>query len=225
MNTLEDSLRSMLADDARAAPAADHVVRRVVERTRRRETGRRVGLTVGLVAAATAAVVVVPQVLDGRGGDTTGAPVATGTSSSVVSDGPTGEVFANVGTSCSLQYSPKEVSRRAIAFDGTVTAIGPGNSNRGDEGDLDYAGVTFQVHEWFRGGGTGTITIDLDQPGSGRGEIGTEHGPAYGVGSRLLVSGEHRWGLATDDDLIGWTCGFTRYYDPQTAAAWRRAAG
>jgi hypothetical protein len=40
----------------------------------------------------------------------------------------------------------------------------------------------------------------------------SESPPSYAVGTRLLVSGE---------DQIVWACGFTRYFDEETAAAWR----
>lgn len=46
---------------------------------------------------------------------------------------------------------------------------------------------------------------------------------AYGVGTRLLVSGGPRWGGPPLRDAIAWGCGFTRYYDPQTAADWAAA--
>jgi hypothetical protein len=40
----------------------------------------------------------------------------------------------------------------------------------------------------------------------------SESPPSYSVGTRLLVSRE---------DAIAWGCGFTRYVDEETAAAWR----
>lgn len=48
--------------------------------------------------------------------------------------------------------------------------------------------------------------------------------PSYGVGTRLLVSGEPRWG-GTDPlrDAFAWGCGFTRYYDAQAATDWTDA--
>ncbi len=53
----------------------------------------------------------------------------------------------------------------------------------------------------------------------------SDPGYAYGVGSRLLVSGEARWGGSPLEDPIGWGYGFSRYYDPETATAWRDALG
>jgi hypothetical protein len=43
------------------------------------------------------------------------------------------------------------------------------------------------------------------------------------MGSRLLVSGEPRWGGTPLEDPIAWGCGFTRYYDSGTAKSWKQA--
>ena len=116
-------------------------------------------------------------------------------------------------------YSPGAVAGRSFAFDGTVTAIGPARSNRSGA-PLPLAAVTFRVNEWFLGGTGDAVTIDLEAPAN----ASSDPLPAYGVGTRLLVSGEPRWGGAPLDAAIAWGCGFTRYYDPQTAAAWSVAA-
>lgn len=47
--------------------------------------------------------------------------------------------------------------------------------------------------------------------------------PIFGSGTRLLVSGAHRWDRRTADYLLAWTCCFTRYYDQATAINWRPA--
>ncbi len=47
--------------------------------------------------------------------------------------------------------------------------------------------------------------------------------PSYTVGTRLLVSGEFSQEGTSLQDAIIWGCGFTRYYDPTTADAWRTA--
>lgn len=57
-----------------------------------------------------------------------------------------------------------------------------------------------------------TVVVDLQAPAR-----------SYGLGSRLLVSGEPRWGGTALEDAIAWGCAFTRYYDPATANSWRRA--
>lgn len=97
---------------------------------------------------------------------------------------------------CTLRYSVEAVRERGLAFDGTVIEIAD-------------AGVTFDVGEWFAGGDAATVTLKMAGPT----QTGmSESPPSYSVGTRLLVSGEHP---------IVWGCGFTRYFDEETAAAWR----
>lgn len=80
-----------------------------------------------------------------------------------------------------------------------------------------YRTVTFIIHEWFRGGDHTTVTVDMLGPtASSVQEMG------YGIGTRLLVSGEPRWGGNPLQAPIVWGCGFTRYYDQPTAASWRQ---
>lgn len=119
-------------------------------------------------------------------------------------DGPledtrTGAVPVSGEAGCIQRYAASAVADRAFAFDGTVTDIGG-------------AGVTFDVHEWFVGDGPATYTVRMSGPTtSGM----SESAPSYFVGTRMLVSGEQ------DGGPIAWACGFTRYYDEETAAAWR----
>lgn len=81
--------------------------------------------------------------------------------------------------------------------------------------------MTFTVNEWFEGGTARAITVDLMAPTS---RIAGDETPAYEAGTRLLVSGEPRWGGAPLDDAIAWTCGgFTRCYEASVAEDWRRA--
>ncbi|UER54311.1 hypothetical protein HJG43_06910 [Kineosporiaceae bacterium SCSIO 59966] len=82
--------------------------------------------------------------------------------------------------------------------------------------------VTFRVLEWFRGGDAARITVAM--PSSGQVDSASDEALTYGVGTRLLVSGEPRWGGAALDDPVAWLCGFTRSYDDATAAQWRRLA-
>jgi hypothetical protein len=132
----------------------------------------------------------------------------------------TGAIPDSGVTKCADTYSPQAVGKRAFAFDGTVTRIGRGTTDRPD-GKLGFSAVTFTVNAWFRGGTSPTMTADMAPPAGG----GTpEAGPSYGIGSRLLVSGEPRWGGPALQDAIVFGCGFTRYYDAQTADAWRRAS-
>ena len=122
--------------------------------------------------------------------------------------------------SCAIAYSIDTLPRVAFAFDGVVTAIGPPRTNRG-RAVLPLVSASFSVRSWFRGGSDATVTVDLAAP-----QASSDEGPpAYGIGTRLLVSGQPRWGGAPLDDAIAWGCGFTRYYDPATAKLWRRAFG
>jgi len=138
--------------------------------------------------------------------------------------GRIGPVDAGAAMSCVEEYAPAAVARRAFAFDGVVVAIGGSVSDRGGEGDLELPGVTFDVREWFAGGSDSIVTVDLQDPGSESSDL-SESGDAYGIGSRLLVSGESRWGGAALESPVAWSCGFTRYYDSATANAWREAVG
>lgn len=132
--------------------------------------------------------------------------------SSIPTAGRSGPLPGGKTASCVESYAPKAVAGRAFAFDGVVVAVGRSVSDRGDDADLGLQGVTFEVREWFSGSRADTVTVDLQAPGS-----------AYGVGSRLLVSGEARWGGSPLDAPIAWGCGFSRYHDPETAKAWRDA--
>ena len=134
---------------------------------------------------------------------------------------PGGPVPDGAATSCVEEYSAEAVADRAFAFDGVVVDVGSATSNPGD-GDLDLAGVTFEVREWFSGGSGSTVTIDMPAPVEGSHGL-SEGGPSYVIGSRLLVSGEPRWGGTALSDAIAWTCDFTRYYDPATASSWAQA--
>jgi hypothetical protein len=140
----------------------------------------------------------------------------------VLTSGPTNSIATSHSiASCVETCSATTVAQRAFAFDGTVTAIGRGTTDRPDRGHLNYAGVTFTVNEWFVGGSSRTVTIDLPPLGLGIEDDST--GWTYSIGTRLLVSGEPRWGGPALRDAIGWGCGFTRAYNASTASAWRTA--
>ncbi|MCK0114340.1 hypothetical protein MWU75_19565 [Ornithinimicrobium sp. F0845] len=119
--------------------------------------------------------------------------------------------------SCVELYSLKTLQNRDFAFDGIVVRMGPSVSDRGDGGDLNLAGVTFEVREWFVGGDANEVTVDVQGVGAGT----AEGDMPFGVGTRLLMSGEPRWGGAPLDSPIAWGCGFSRYYDEETAKSWR----
>ncbi|GEP32953.1 hypothetical protein NSZ01_07210 [Nocardioides szechwanensis] len=210
---LELELRRLFDEDAAAAPVAvalaEHAQRRV-----RRQRQVRVAWGAGLLVAASVAGV---AVLGGSEDLPDRVPQTRPPSS-----GPTGPVGDSGLTSCAFEYSPKTLADRAIAFDGTAVSVGPARSDRPGSGG-GYVGVTFDVHEWFAGGSGTTVTIDMTPPGDSTRDESSESAPGYVLGDRLLVSGEHRWGGTTFDDAIAWTCGFTRYYDEETADSWRDA--
>jgi hypothetical protein len=137
---------------------------------------------------------------------------------------------------CVEAYTPQAVAHLAFAFDGTVTHIGPGTTDRLGFGRLDspregqpgLVAVTFTVNHWFHGGTSATVTADMTSPVTQGAQSpatkgGDRVGKSYGIGSRFLVSGGPRWGGPALQDAIVLGCGFTRYYDPQTASAWRQA--
>lgn len=119
--------------------------------------------------------------------------------------------------SCVTGYTPDAVATRSFAFDGTVRAIGAGTTDHPG----DRTGYV-TVHEWFRGGRAAHATVDMAPPQATVSELRVA-GARYGIGSRLLVSGEPRWGGPALRDAVAWGCGFTRYYDPHTASSWRQA--
>lgn len=125
--------------------------------------------------------------------------------------------------SCVEEYSPAAVAGRGFAFDGVVVAIGSTVTDRGDGDDLGLDGVTFEVRDWFVGGTGRTVTVDMAPPLAGH-EASSADGPSYAVGSRLLVSGEPRWGGPPLEDPIAWGCGFSRYHDAATADSWENAS-
>jgi hypothetical protein len=141
---------------------------------------------------------------------------------------PTGDRRGELPTSGAASCAKEWVEDRPIAgqspfaFDGVVTAIGPGVSDPAGSGGLELVGVTFRVQEWFVGGTVPELTVDMFPPLlEGQGRSGSEDEPAYAIGSRLLVSGSPRWGGAPLEAPIAWMCGFTQYYDPGVADAWR----
>lgn len=126
--------------------------------------------------------------------------------------GRTGALGSSAATSCVEEYTPAAVSNRAFAFDGVVIDVAGSVSDQGGEGDLGLPGVTFRVNQWFSGGEARTFRVDLQVPED-----------SFDIGSRLLVSGESRWGEADLADAIAWGCGFTRYHDAKTAREWQQA--
>ena len=134
----------------------------------------------------------------------------------------TGSLLRSDTVSCVESYTPSAAVGLAFAFDGTVESVAAARTNRTGKGYLDLVAVTFTVNEWFAGGSGASVTVDMPPPNN----VSTtdEAVPSYEVGSRLLVSGQPRWGGKALEDPLAWGCGFSRYYDPRTAISWRAAA-
>lgn len=159
-----------------------------------RATAEGAGLVVGVAAVIAGAGVV---------GATVAAPVSD--------QGPLRGV-----AECAAEYTPEAIAERAFAFDGTVLSVG--EADRVGEAGEPVVPVRFVVHTWYHGGDGAMVTVDLPAP-LAAGIGGARRGPVYAVGTRLLVSGEVPEGTPLDLP-VAWGCGFTRYHDVATAAAW-----
>lgn len=126
--------------------------------------------------------------------------------SAATNQGPSGSGLS----SCAYEYSLEELINLPLAFDGTVIAIG---------NDV----VRFAVNEAFAGVDTPEIAVQMAPPsGDVRAEPIDEFTPRrYGIGTRFLVSGQLE--IKGRGQPFAWGCGFTRYWDEQSADAWRNA--
>jgi hypothetical protein len=195
---IEQRIAEVFREDAGRAPVLDaEVSGQVVSVVRRRRA--RWGIAAGLTVAVLA--IGAPLARDAIS-DEPAPPAAAGRSGALP-----GLPLAD----CQPPESPAAVAALAVSFDGTVTAIA-------GEAGQETAVVTFQVGEWFRGGPGATTTAILPAP-LPPGRVVGEAGPAVTTGTRLLVSGDALGG----GRLLARMCGYTRYYDDRTAAAWRRA--
>lgn len=216
---VEEQLRAIFADEARHAPTSETLERQALEWTKEQHTNHRVRTAFLLVAAAAAVAVAGISIgLERSGSSAVPTPVVAGPNQRH------GPVTSRGGMSCVEQYSTTTLKDRAFAFDGTAVAIGPSVSDEPGS-RLDAPGVTFEVNEWFHGGSADTVTIDIQGIGTGMDGASSEFGWPSQIpeGTRLLVSGEPRWGGNPLDRAIAWDCGFTRYYDQETADEWRTA--
>lgn len=234
MNT-ELQLREILTAAAEGAPDPDSLLDGALEKVRHRRT-RVAWASTGCVALV-AAILIVPNALGSSAATT---PVALPTASGAQSGKPTESPPTSVGTvpsgqagqplpdsgsaKCAYAYSLAQVAARDFAFDGTVVAVGPARSNRGGASNtLDLVGVTLRVNQWFKGGTTTSVVVDMFAPSTATAFVEDNTTPTYGVGTRLLVSGAaRRGGHDPLGSAISWPCGFTRYYSPSDAAAWAR---
>ncbi|CCG01182.1 hypothetical protein [Blastococcus saxobsidens] len=241
---MTDRETSVLLDElAGRVPVGPPPTARLLRAGRRARRRRTAGATLAVAAGVAVAVGGIVTVVDLAPGGGEPAPVvvaeepaaglpatpeagsAAGSAMSQLPPNPTdsrtGPLADGGAASCVAEYSAAAVAERGFAFDGVVVAIGPSGTERSGSPGTELAGVTFAVQEWFSGGQGPTVTVDLPAPADGSGSSPVGQAPAYGVGSRLLVSGEDRWGAGPMADPIAWMCGFTRYYDEGTAAAWR----
>ena len=239
MPDLETNLRETLERHAQSisteSGGGDALVSSVMQRRRRR--------TATIYAATLGPAAVVASFALRAGSDGSDVQTAPGTTPAPTSSRPTPPVESTLppprttpeptpssiwppseplamggAASCVEEYSPTNLTNRAFAFDGTVIAI------RGAT-DPDLAGwmveVDFEVNEWFRAGDDEpTATVDMFDPGTltSVDQTGLD---TWTVGSRLLITGEPRWGGDPLDNAVAWYCGFSRTYNPDVAATWR----
>jgi hypothetical protein len=137
------------------------------------------------------------------------------TTSSVQSDVPALSTRAGVTTlgSCAVEFSEATLADRSWAFDGTLAAVGTiADSQMGT-----VPSATFHVNYWFRGGSARQVTVQFEM-----GAL-SEFVPSVAEGTRLLVSGEPRWGGQPLDDPVAWGCGFTQPWSADAASSWANA--
>lgn len=217
---LAHELRRLFAEDAERAPAAVALAEEARRRVRQRRRPRHI---IGAGALVAASVVVVAVVAAGvlADGQPSRSPLASPSSSGVATPSTTteervGALPGPAGAACA-NYSPDAVARFAgRSFDGTVVAVGPARRSERSDRHSHWITITLDVHEWFHGGSGKTATVDIPVGGS------IDPGPPpFEVGTRLLVSGGQPGSAA--QRVVAWGCGFTRYYDTETADSWRAA--
>jgi hypothetical protein len=162
----------------------------------------------GLAVVAIAAVGVFAATTGGDSNPDGGAVPADDDSGSVSVD-----VGGGMAMSCAFGYAVETLKEREYAFDGTLIEVAPAPTQAGGEEPFPVDGpVTFQVHEWFNGGGGETVTLAGSALSIGYGS--EDESATLTIGDRYLVSG--------DDEYV-WSCGFTKTYSGSTASEWRDA--
>lgn len=157
-----------------------------------------------------------PSATAGPPGTASPPATSTGNPGETVVQG-VGPVLGSEMASCAFDYNAETLADRGFAFEGVVIAIGP----QGGTGfPMQDTVVTFSVTHWYKGGSGAEVSLDMWGPGGGTAGTGSDYGATYGIGTRLLVAGEPRWGGEPLDDAVAWPCGFTRYYDEATATFW-----
>jgi hypothetical protein len=174
------------------------------------------------LAAAAAVVAAIPVAAATLGGDrspTTGqATTSRGVMPNAEAPQRSGPVSMSEPAGCFDTYTPASaMANAAFAFDGTVKSV----ENVGSSTDLpsgDLMAVRFTVNAWYVGAGdTNDVVVAL-----GTSEQ-IDQAAGYEPGTRLLVSGDPL--PSGSPEYIAWGCGFTRYYDAETASQWKGNAG
>jgi hypothetical protein len=187
----------------------------IAARSRARRRRRHVSHTVAGVLGATALIGVIgwmgPSLQDDEGASQVDdSHVAAPNDPEQVRADESGEVLFEGAFACTGSFTPQDAAGADFAFDGTVASI---QDLSDDQVDVDLRTVTLQVHEWFHGSDEPEVTVTTYAPKDLAGS------PSYEVGTRLLVSGDQ------DGDVrVAPPCGATRYFDPESATSWRRAA-
>jgi hypothetical protein len=144
------------------------------------------------------------------------APVSTTSAVASSSISPSSKVAVQQSSgSCAFSFTDRTLAERAWAFDGTATRESTGL-------DSHLGGVqstTFRVNHWYKGGSAAAVTVEFS---FGRSEDQTIDG---GIGTRLLVTGEPRWGGQPLDNPVAWGCGFTQVWTADGAQHWSAVFG
>jgi hypothetical protein len=137
----------------------------------------------------------------------------------ITSDSSTGSKPDGDAASCVEIYGPDTLAKRSFAFDGTVLSVEVRTDPQLPVGEQEIPWVMFHVHRWFEGGEEATVGVWVENL-----NIDTSVGTVQAEpGTRLLVSGEPRWGGAPLNDAIAWPCGFTRPWSEQLSTEWAAA--
>jgi hypothetical protein len=119
-------------------------------------------------------------------------------------------IVVAAAASCAFEYTDETLAERSWAFDGTLIAMSSGTDSQ--LGVVPTA--TFAVNHWYRGGVDDEVTIEYEPGGV------SELVPSADAGTRLLVTGEPRWGGAPLDDAVAWGCGFSQAWTSSAAERW-----
>lgn len=227
MSELETELRRQFTAHATNIAVPDQPPHALVRQIQRRRRARMAGMSTVTAVIVVGAVTFGLSRSSGGGQSNSSATGTAGTAAVAPTTTPSGSapssvlptsvplapsvaLEGNAQASCVESYSAETLRQRAFAFDGTIVSITQTLNND------PYVAVSFRVDEWFAGAGPDTITLDMLPPH--RSSLG---GPEYDIGSRLLISGEPRFGGAPLESPVAWMCGFSRTYDGATADVWR----